>query len=78
MMTQEEFSAAFKHSPMKRVLRLRSGQAPLRGLKRNACVVLGNVGTAEARPRGVWAPLTLNHGSGCSFSGHEASPVTVA
>lgn len=37
-MTQEEFSAAFKGSPMKR--------AKLRGLKRNAAVVLGNVGTA--------------------------------
>ena len=38
-MTQEEFSAAFKGSPMKR--------AKLRGLKRNAAVVLGNVGTVE-------------------------------
>jgi epoxyqueuosine reductase QueG len=38
-MTQPEFSAAFKGSPMKR--------AKLRGLKRNAAVVLGNVGTAE-------------------------------
>ena len=38
-MTQEEFSAAFRGSPMKR--------ARLRGLKRNAAVVLGNVGTAE-------------------------------
>ena len=36
-MTQEEFSAAFKGSPMKR--------AKLRGLKRNAAVVLGSVGT---------------------------------
>jgi epoxyqueuosine reductase len=35
-MTQEAFSAAFRHSPMKR--------AKLRGLKRNAAVVLGNVG----------------------------------
>ena len=35
-MTQEEFSVAFKGSPMKR--------AKLRGLKRNAAVVLGNVG----------------------------------
>lgn len=34
-MTQEEFSAAFKGSPMKR--------AKLAGLKRNAAVVLGNV-----------------------------------
>jgi epoxyqueuosine reductase len=37
--SQEEFSAAFKGSPMKR--------AKLRGLRRNAVVVLGNVGTAE-------------------------------
>jgi epoxyqueuosine reductase len=37
-MTQAEFSAAFKGSPMKR--------AKLRGLKRNAAVVLGNVGRA--------------------------------
>ena len=38
-MSQDEFTAAFKGSPMKR--------ARLRGLKRNAAVVLGNVGTAE-------------------------------
>ena len=38
-MTQPEFSAAFKGSPMKR--------AKLRGLKRNAAVVLGNVGSAD-------------------------------
>lgn len=38
-MTQEEFSSAFKRSPMKR--------AKLRGLKRNAAVVLGNAGTDE-------------------------------
>jgi epoxyqueuosine reductase len=38
-MTQEEFSGAFKGSPMKR--------AKLRGLQRNAAVVLGNVGTSE-------------------------------
>src|SRR5688572_16382722 len=37
-MTQEEFSAAFRNSAMKR--------AKLRGLKRNAAVVLGNVGDA--------------------------------
>ena len=34
-MSQDDFSRAFKGSPMKR--------AKLRGLKRNACVVLGNV-----------------------------------
>ena len=38
-MSQEEFSREFKGSPMKR--------AKLRGLKRNAAVVLGNVGKAE-------------------------------
>ena len=38
-MSQTEFSVAFKGSPMKR--------AKLRGLKRNAAVVLGNVGTAD-------------------------------
>ena len=38
-MTPEKFSRGFKGSPMKR--------AKLRGLKRNAAVVLGNVGTAE-------------------------------
>jgi epoxyqueuosine reductase len=41
-MTQAEFSAAFSGSPMKR--------AKLRGLKRNAAVVLGNVGIAEDLP----------------------------
>ena len=38
-MSQEECSAMFKNSPMKR--------AKLRGLKRNAAVVLGNVGTTH-------------------------------
>ena len=38
-MSQEELSAAFKGSPMKR--------AKLRGLKRNTAVVLANVGTSE-------------------------------
>ena len=38
-MTQEEFSAAYKGSPMKR--------AKLRGLKRSAAVVLGNVRTSD-------------------------------
>ena len=45
-MTQEEFIVAFKGSPMKR--------AKPRGLKRNAAVVLGNLGTgrdAEALTR---------------------------
>ena len=38
-MTTASFSAAFKRSPMKR--------AKLPGLKRNAAVVLGNIGTAD-------------------------------
>jgi epoxyqueuosine reductase len=38
-MTDEEFRVAFKGSPMKR--------AKLRGLKRNAAVVLGNVGAGD-------------------------------
>ena len=38
-MSREEFSRAFQGSPMKR--------AKLRGLKRNAAVVLGNIGTAD-------------------------------
>jgi epoxyqueuosine reductase len=41
-MNQEEFSAAFKGSPMKR--------AKLRGLKRNAAVVLGNMGVTVDLP----------------------------
>ncbi len=41
-MSQEEFSAAFRGSPMKR--------AKLRGLKRNAAVVLGNMGNVEDVP----------------------------
>jgi epoxyqueuosine reductase len=41
-MSQDEFTAAFRGSPMKR--------AKLRGLKRNAAVVLGNVGTPEDGP----------------------------
>ena len=48
-MSQEEFAAAFRHSPMKR--------AKLRGLKRNAAVVLGNIGDAEPlmREHAAWA-----------------------
>jgi epoxyqueuosine reductase QueG len=38
-MSDEDFRIAFKGSPMKR--------AKLRGLKRNAAVMLGNVGTTE-------------------------------
>jgi epoxyqueuosine reductase len=41
-LSQSEFSAAFKGSPMKR--------AKLRGLKRNAAVVLGNLASADDVP----------------------------
>jgi epoxyqueuosine reductase len=41
-MSQEEFTAAFRRSPMKR--------AKLNGLKRNAAEVLGNTGTMEDVP----------------------------
>ena len=57
-MSQSEFSAAFKGSPMKR--------AKLRGLKRNAAVVLGNVGSSADVPALVAAlsddePLARGH-----------------
>ncbi len=57
-MTQPEFSVAFKGSPMKR--------AKLRGLKRNAAVVLGNIGTADdvdvlTRARNDDEPLVREH-----------------
>ena len=57
-MTQDEFSRAFSKSPMKR--------AKLRGLKRNAAVVLGNVGTSEdtdvlTRALGDEEPLVREH-----------------
>jgi len=41
-MSEDEFRAAFAHSPMKR--------AKLRGLKRNAAVVLENAGSARPKP----------------------------
>jgi epoxyqueuosine reductase QueG len=52
-MSQEEFSRAFKGSPMKR--------AKLRGLKRKATVVLGNVGTSDemVREHAAWALVRL-------------------
>ena len=69
-MAQTEFSAAFKDSAMKR--------AKLRGLKRNAAMVLGNVSTMEdvamleqahddpqplAREQAAWALARLRDGS---------------
>ena len=50
-MTHEEFSRAFSKSPMKR--------AKLRGLRRNAAVVLANVGTADRRWSERRAPVRL-------------------
>lgn len=41
-MTPAEFTAELKHTPLSR--------AKLSGLKRNACAVLGNAGTAEDVP----------------------------
>lgn len=41
-MTEEEFGEAFKRSPIKRIKR--------RGLMRNVCVALGNIGTAADIP----------------------------
>lgn len=60
-MEQETFSAAFRGSPMKR--------AKLRGLKRNAAVVLGNAGTAADVPLLASAladaePLVRRHAAG--------------
>jgi len=55
-MTQEEFSAAFKGSPMKR--------AKLRGLKRNAAVVLANIGNPDDAPvlaAAIGDPVTRAH-----------------
>jgi epoxyqueuosine reductase len=57
-MSQVEFSAAFRKSPMKR--------AKLRGLQRNAAVVLGNVGTTDdvdvlTRAQQDDEPLVLEH-----------------
>jgi epoxyqueuosine reductase len=50
-MSQDEFSRAYKGSPMKR--------AKLRGLKRNAAIVLGNVGAAEPQMLHVLRPSSL-------------------
>ena len=47
-MTQQEFSAAFKGSPMKR--------AKLHGLKRNAAVVLGTPARATENGAGRATP----------------------
>jgi epoxyqueuosine reductase len=71
-MSQEEFSAAFKGSPMKR--------AKLRGLKRNAAVVLGNMGTTEDLEvliRALNDPEPLpSTGSGQAVREHAACALT--
>ncbi|MBA2744106.1 MAG: hypothetical protein H0U43_07355 [Chthoniobacterales bacterium] len=41
-LSNEQFAALFRNSPIKRIKR--------RGLLRNVCVALGNVGTAEDLP----------------------------
>ena len=72
-MSQAEFSAAFKGSPMKR--------AKLRGLKRNAAVVLGNVGTAEdvhvlTRALDDAEPLVREHAAWALARLHDHGPAT--
>ena len=72
-MTREEFSRAFKSSPMKR--------AKLRGLKRNASVVLGNVGSAEDVPSLVATlddPEPLVRGHAAWALGKIGSPEALA
>lgn len=74
-MSQEEFSSSFSKSPMKR--------AKLRGLKRNAAVVLGNVGSSEdvaaltaalsdpeplVREHAEWALSKLSRRSGAALT----------
>jgi epoxyqueuosine reductase len=64
-MTQEEFSAAFRNSPMKR--------AKLRGLKRNADVVLANVDeTRAAAPTGSGCTAAPARAAGCPREGSAA------
>ena len=80
-MTQEEFSTAFKGSPMKR--------AKLPGLKRNAAIVLGNIGSEPdldiltralddpeplVREHAAWALARLAIPSGAGSD--DQSPVT--
>ena len=50
-LTQEEFSALFRNSPVKRIKR--------RGLLRNVCVALGNTGTPSDLPASGGAHLNL-------------------
>jgi epoxyqueuosine reductase len=79
-MTQDEFSRAFSKSPMKR--------AKLRGLERNAAVVLGNVGGPEdvdvlvqalddpeplAREHAAWALARLQSTERSEIQDHVAS-----
>ena len=71
-MTRAEFSRAFSGSPMKR--------AKARGLKRNAAVVLGNVGTTEDIPMleqalGDDEPLVREHAaSALLYLGRQREP----
>ncbi|MFL5607445.1 MAG: tRNA epoxyqueuosine(34) reductase QueG [Gemmatimonadaceae bacterium] len=64
-LTPDEFSTAFKGSPMKR--------AKLRGLQRNAAVVLGNVGeTRPAAPTGSGCTAAPARAAGCHRAGSAA------
>ena len=80
-MSQDEFSTAFRKSPMKR--------AKLRGLKRNAAVVLGNIGDAGdvevltaalddpeplAREHAAWALARISSPSGSRVARSLADP----
>jgi epoxyqueuosine reductase len=72
-MPQEQFSAAFRGSPLKR--------AKLRGLKRNAAVALGNVGTADdldvlTRALDDPEPLVRQHATWARDRIRGRSPVT--
>ncbi|MHB1263818.1 MAG: tRNA epoxyqueuosine(34) reductase QueG [Gemmatimonadaceae bacterium] len=71
-MSQSEFSAAFKGSPMKR--------AKLAGLRRNAAVVLGNAGAPDDVPALIAAlsdPEPLVRGHAAWALGRLASPEAV-
>lgn len=82
--SQNEFSAAFRKSPIKR--------AKLRGLNRNAAVVLGNIGTVDdvdvltrtledpdalAHEHSAWALHRLGTGRAASSHGVHSALATI-